>query len=181
MLFAEFLQLFRHLLNLLNSASSVSQPLPWGACSGDQSPSSEEPFLSSQIQLPMSQIHAILSGSITVSRKRRSAHLLCFPCEEAEGHHEISFKSSLLWAEQTKRLQLLSIYLPFQTFHHLGSPPQDILTVFCPFVLCTHKVRLHQCCIGWINHLPWLAGNAARDASWDIFGFPGCLGILLTY
>lgn len=136
MLFAKFLQLFRHLMNLmnlLNSASSVSPPLPWGACFRDQSPSSEEPFLNSQIQLPLSQIHAILSGSITVSRKKRSAHLLCFPCEEAEGHHEISFKSSLSWAEQRKRLQLL---LRMSSLLDLSSSWQPSLglslTVFCP-------------------------------------------------
>lgn len=88
-------------------ASSVSWPLSWGAPSTGQPPSNEEPFHSSQIQLPLSRLHVILSGSVTVARKRRSEHLLCFPHKEAEGQHEISFKSSLFWTEQTKRLQLL--------------------------------------------------------------------------
>lgn len=41
--------------------------------------------------------------------------------------------SPLLWAEQTKVLQMLLIDLPLWTLHHVCSPTLDILIVLCPF------------------------------------------------
>ena len=57
----------------LNSGTLGLCSLSWGACCIDQPPSGEESFPNSQHDPPLSQLYAIRSGSIAVTREQKSA------------------------------------------------------------------------------------------------------------
>lgn len=93
------------------------------------------------------------------------------------------FPLSLLFSGQNKQkdFSCSSICLPFQTFHRLGSSPQDtgsflsFSIVHAEGVAAPMHYRVDQ-------SLALTGGNAVLDAPWDILAFlAGCLGILLTH
>lgn len=50
-----------------------------GSCSGAQSPFEEEPFLNTQSDPPLMQIHAVSLGPVTVTREKRLTPASSFP------------------------------------------------------------------------------------------------------
>ena len=100
-------------------AHSPGQPVPRPPLSG------EEPFPSIQPDPPLTQLHAILSGSVifTESRAQRCPST---PCEELQAPWGLS-SAPLLWAEQTQGPQPLFMLLALWTLHHLCSPRLDTL------------------------------------------------------
>jgi len=89
---------------------------------------------------------------------------------------------ALLWAEQTKRPQLLLTHLPLNNLHHLCSPPLDTLWELYVHLMWWHsslhsvlKVGPHhQLRTGQDSLFPHLAGSAGPNA-------PQCKNLQISF
>lgn len=69
-------------------------------------PVGEKPFSHTQPEPPLTQLHAIPSGSVTGPKSVEiSVHPFSSLLEDVQGHNEISPQSPLIRAEKTKRPQ----------------------------------------------------------------------------
>jgi len=107
--------------HFLSSSSSGLCPLPWAARSMSTTLWCR-PFPSPPAAPPLTQLHAVPSGPVAVTEQSSA-----LPLRSSWQLPRSVPSAPLLWAEQTKQLQLLLTHLPLQTFPNLYSSPLDTL------------------------------------------------------